>query len=81
MNPASDIPLLCHHQKSLDKQSLHDLGTDALEQAQNALVLDDVLHNFDKCLEWLAITDWRWFRLEADFGDNKRLGYDGRKSL
>lgn len=67
------LPLLGHHQESLDQQSLQNLRTNTLEERHGALVLYDVLHDFGESLERLAVPRWRWLRLETDFGNNEGL--------
>lgn len=67
------VPLLGHHQNTLHYQTLRKLGTDTLEQAHWTLVLNNVGHDLDERLEWLALTCWRWPRLQADFGDDQGL--------
>lgn len=51
-----DIPFLSHHQNTLDQDTLGDLGSNAFEQAQETLILDDELHNFYETLERLALS-------------------------
>ena len=44
-------------------------------------MLDDVRHNFDEALEWLSLSSRRRPRLQAHFGDNKRLCCNGCQSF
>jgi len=67
------LPLLRHHQNTLDEQSLQQLWSNALEQAHDTLVLDDERHHLDEALERLAISCWWWLGLQTDFGDDQRL--------
>lgn len=76
-----NIPLLGHHQKTLDQKTLQDLRPNALEESQKTLVIDDVLHHLHKALEGLAISAWWGTRLQADLGDDQRLGSDCGQSL
>ena len=76
-----NIPLLGHHQDALYQEALEKLGSDTLEQAQNALVLDNELHNLDKALKGLAVANRGRLGLQADLGDNEGLGSEGGNRL
>lgn len=53
--------LLGHHEETLDKQTLEDLRADALEKGHGAFVLNNVLHDFCKGFEGLAVPGRRGF--------------------
>lgn len=69
-----DIPLLGHHEDPLHQEALEDLRPDALEQAHQALVLDDELHHLDEARKGLAVPCRRRLGLQADLGHNQGLG-------
>lgn len=48
-------PFLGHHQNALDQNSLCDLGANALEQPQNALIRVNELQHLPEALEGLAL--------------------------
>jgi hypothetical protein len=75
------VPLLGHHQESLNKQTLQDLRSNTLEKSHCALMLDDVVHDFGEGLERLAVPRWRWLRLKTNFGDDEGLRSNSRKCL
>jgi len=58
-----NIPLLGHHQKTLDQKTLQDLGSNSLEEGEQTLIINNVLHNLTKGLKGLAISAWRGTRL------------------
>lgn len=57
------LPLLGHHEETLHQEALQNLRTNALEEAQWALVLNNIAHHLDKTLEWLALSPCRRLRL------------------
>lgn len=72
----TNIPFLGHHENTLNEQALENLRTNSLEETWSALIINDELHNFDETLERFAVSSWRWLGLQADLGNNERLGGD-----
>lgn len=50
-----NLPFFSHHQNALHQDPLQYLGTDALEQSQGTLILDNELHHLAETLEGLAL--------------------------
>lgn len=77
----ANVPLFGHHEQALHQETLHDLGTDALEKGEQALIFDDVFHDLTEGLEGLAFAAGRRARLQTDLGDDQRLSCDSGQSL
>ncbi|KAJ6260982.1 hypothetical protein Dda_3647 [Drechslerella dactyloides] len=72
-------PLLRHHEQTLHQQSLHQLRSDALVEAQQTFVVHDVAHHFDEGFEFLLAS--RRGGLQADFCDDEGLRGEGCQCL
>lgn len=71
-----DLPLLGHHEKTLNNQTFGDLRRNTLEKTERTFIFDDELHHLDKALEGLAVAGWWWLGLEPDLCYDQRLGRD-----
>lgn len=76
-----NIPLLGHHQQTLDQKTLQDLRSNTLEEGKETLIINNVLHDLTEGLEGLAISAGWWARLQSNLGNNQRLGCDRGQSL
>ena len=65
-----NIPLLGHHQQTLDQKTLQELRSNTLEEGEETLIINNVLHDLTKGLEGLAIPAGRGARLQSNLGDD-----------
>jgi hypothetical protein len=58
-----NVLLFCHHQNSLDEETLQNLGTHSLKESEDAFMLDDEAHHLYETAEGLSFSRRRWLRL------------------